>query len=83
MDVHRWRFLNGEWQTTSASSSTEPPEQRCVYVHPLSPQTGAQWMKEKVTFSKLKLSNKEDGKGKVKELLSSLVKLRCCYINFL
>lgn len=62
---HRWRFLNGEWQATSSSYTSEPPEQRSVYIHPSSTLTGGEWMKDKVTFSKLKLSNKDDGKGKV------------------
>ena len=63
---HRWRFLNGEWQGAGSGCMGEPPEEGCVYIHHSSPLTGAQWMKEKITFSKLKLSNKESGKGKVR-----------------
>ncbi len=65
---HRWRFLNGEWQNTAGSYSGDPPEHRTVYIHPSSPLTGREWMKERITFSKLKLSNKDDGKGKVMKL---------------
>ena len=61
--THRWRFLNGRWQP--GSKATELPEQRCVYVHPASPSGGTQWMQESATFAKLKLSNKENGSGKV------------------
>ena len=70
-EPHRLRFLNGEWQA-AANSVYDVPEHRTVYIHPSSPLTGNQWMKEKVTFSKLKLSNKEDGRGKVRSI-------RCLY----
>ena len=63
--TNRWRFLNGEWQGAGSGCMGEPPEEGCIYIHHSSPLTGDQWMKEKVTFSKLKLSNKENGKGKV------------------
>lgn len=62
---HRWRFLNGEWQEAGSGCTVDPPEEGCVYIHHSSPLSGAQWMKEKIIFSKLKLSNKESGKGKV------------------
>lgn len=74
---HRWRFLNGDWQSTAGVSySSEPPEQRTVYIHPSSPLTGSECMKDKLTFSKLKLSNKDDGKGKIK--LQSLYRYQPC-----
>lgn len=63
---HRWRFLNGEWQSTAGAYTSEPPEQRTIYIHPSSPLTGTEYMKDKLTFSKLKLSNRDDGKGKVR-----------------
>ena len=62
--THRWRFLNGEWQ--ASSTIADPPEQQPgLYVHPSSPASGLQWMKDPVSFAKLKLSNKENGNGKV------------------
>ena len=60
---HRWRFVNGEWHPGNAI--VDPPDQRCVYIHPKSPATGALWMQEIAAFSKLKLSNKENGNSKV------------------
>ncbi len=79
-DSHRWRFLNGEWQSIGGATSLyeqQLPEQRTVFIHPASPQTGRQWMKEKINFSKLKLSNKEDGKGKV-----CVYNYVCKYVTF-
>lgn len=60
---HRWRFLNGEWQP--GNSAVDAPDQRSVHVHQNSPATGAKWMQENITFTKFKLSNKENGNGKV------------------
>lgn len=63
---HRWRFLNGEWQ--AGSNITDPSDheqQHCIYVHHSSPASGLQWMTDPVSFAKLKLSNKENGNGKV------------------
>lgn len=37
----------------------------CVYLHPFSPAAGKDWMEGIVSFTKLKLSNKENGNGKV------------------
>ena len=75
-NTHRWRFLNGEWQA-SGNSCSDSPTQRTVYIHPSSSLTGHQWMKEKVTFSKLKLSNKEDGRSKVSFLAIGFLASYC------
>lgn len=60
---HRWRFINGEWHPGTAVA--DPPDQQHMYIHPKSPASGIQWMQEPVTFSKLKISNKENGNNKV------------------
>ena len=62
---HRWRFLNGEWTAAGSFNSTEPPRPSSIYVHTSSPLTGQEWMRQKIIFSRVKLSNKEDGLGKV------------------
>lgn len=62
---HRWRFLNGEWTAAGSFNMAEPPQPSSVYVHTSSPLTGREWMRQKVTFSRVKLSNKEDNIGKV------------------
>lgn len=40
----------------SLSPSPHPPGNK-VYVHPESPNTGAHWMRQEISFGKLKLTN--------------------------
>ena len=61
-DGHRWKYVNGDWVTCGKS---EPATSDAVYVHPDSPNFGAHWMKETVSFSKVKLTNKLHGVGQV------------------
>ena len=56
------RYVNGEWVP---GGKPEPPAPGCVYVHPDSPNFGAHWMKQTVSFSKVKLTNKLNGGGQV------------------
>ena len=55
--THRWKYLNGNWV---AGGKSEPPPQnlQTFYIHPDSPNFGAHWMKEVVSFTKVKLTNK-------------------------
>ncbi|KAG9511087.1 T-related protein, partial [Fragariocoptes setiger] len=67
---HRWKFIGGEW---TPSGKREKPSKSSLYLHPESPNFGAHWMKEPVSFSKTKLTNKETNrKGLV--VLNSLHK---------
>lgn len=43
-----------------------------VYFHPESPNFGAHWMKEPISFAKVKLTNKTNGNGQI--MLNSLHK---------
>ncbi|RWS25437.1 T-related protein-like isoform X1 [Leptotrombidium deliense] len=52
---HRWKYMNGDWV---AGGKAEPHPSHCVYTHPESPNFGSHWMKEAVSFSKVKLTNK-------------------------
>jgi len=65
-DSSRWKFVNGEWTTCGKA---QHPQQRpaSVYVHPDSPNFGAHWMKEAVSFGKVKLSNKLNGRDQVSQ----------------
>ena len=62
VDSHRWKYVNGDWV---AGGKAEPPAPNCVYIHPDSPNFGAHWMKEPISFSKVKLTNKLNGGGQV------------------
>lgn len=53
--TNRWKYMNGDWVP---GGKAEPPQPHCVYLHPESPNFGAHWMKESVSFSKVKLTNK-------------------------
>ena len=62
VENHRWKYVNGEWV---AGGKAEPAAPNCVYVHPDSPNFGSHWMKEPISFSKVKLTNKLNGGGQV------------------
>ncbi|XP_073416338.1 T-box transcription factor T [Dendrobates tinctorius] len=68
-DNHRWKYVNGEWVP---GGKPEPQAPSCVYIHPDSPNFGAHWMKDFVSFSKVKLTNKMNGGGQI--MLNSLHK---------
>lgn len=65
VDTHRWKYVNGDWV---AGGKAEPAAPNCVYIHPDSPNFGAHWMKETVSFSKVKLTNKLNGGGQVRRV---------------
>lgn len=70
MESHRWKYVNGEW---TPGGKPEPSSSKSLYVHPESPNFGHHWMKDYITFSKAKLTNKPtNNQGQV--VLNSLHK---------
>jgi brachyury protein len=72
MFVHnycRWKYVNGEWVP---GGKAEVPPPNPIYMHPESPNFGAHWMKEPVSFAKVKLTNKTNGNGQVSEIKHEL-----------
>lgn len=69
LDNHKWKYINGEWQQ---GTKPEPIQQKCEYKHPDSPNFGSHWMKDSLSFSKVKLTNKPPNKGQI--MLNSLHK---------
>ncbi|XP_066999326.1 T-related protein isoform X3 [Anabrus simplex] len=69
IDPHRWKYVNGEWVP---GGKAEAPPANPIYLHPESPNFGAHWMKEPVSFAKVKLTNKSNGNGQI--MLNSLHK---------
>lgn len=55
IETHRWKYVNGEW---SPGGKAEPSSSKCLYFHPESPNFGMHWMKDCISFSKAKLTNK-------------------------
>jgi len=75
-DTSRWKYVNGEWSSCGKSQHHHHHHQHqqqakaagpaaSVYVHPDSPNFGAHWMKDAVSFGKVKLSNKLSGRDQV------------------
>ena len=50
----RYEFHDSEWMI---SGKAEPAQPGRLFIHPDSPATGAHWMKETISFQKLKLTN--------------------------
>ncbi|XP_055682221.1 T-related protein isoform X1 [Lutzomyia longipalpis] len=73
IDNHRWKYVNGEWVP---GGKAEAPPSNPIYVHPESPNFGAHWMKEPISFAKVKLTNKTNGSGQnpLQIMLNSLHK---------
>ncbi|XP_061103974.1 T-box transcription factor TBX4 [Conger conger] len=53
-DDHRYKFCDNKWVP---AGKAEPAMPGRLYVHPDSPATGAHWMRQLVSFQKLKLTN--------------------------
>uniref|UniRef100_A0A3Q3JXA1 T-box domain-containing protein n=1 Tax=Monopterus albus TaxID=43700 RepID=A0A3Q3JXA1_MONAL len=53
-DDHRYKFCDNKWMI---AGKAEPAMPGRLYVHPDSPATGAHWMRQLVSFQKLKLTN--------------------------
>ncbi|XP_032415549.1 eomesodermin homolog b isoform X2 [Xiphophorus hellerii] len=54
-DPNHWRFQGGKWVTCGKADNNNQGNK--VYIHPESPNTGAHWMRQEISFSKLKLTN--------------------------
>ncbi|KAK7011347.1 T-box transcription factor TBX21 [Biomphalaria glabrata] len=63
--VHK--YFNNEWVTCKEGAQLYPTPipGRNTYLHPYSPNTGAHWMREPITFSGLKISNNLDALGTI------------------
>ncbi|XP_041456967.1 T-box transcription factor TBX5-like isoform X1 [Lytechinus variegatus] len=67
VDDTRYKYHNSEWVV---SGKAEPHMPSRLYIHPDSPATGAVWMKQVVSFHKLKLTNNNlDQHGHVSNII--------------
>ena len=72
VDDNRFKFHDSEWVVTGKA---EPHLPGRLFVHPDSPATGAQWMKQIISFKQLKLTNNHlDQLG--------YVSIGCCILQF-
>ena len=62
---YRYAFHTSSWVVAGKADPNSPPR---IHVHPDSPAKGAQWMKQVVSFDKLKLTNNQlDENGHVSD----------------
>ncbi|KAM5280222.1 eomesodermin homolog isoform 2-T2 [Ctenodactylus gundi] len=54
-DPNHWRFQGGKWVTCGKADNNMQGNK--MYVHPESPNTGSHWMRQEISFGKLKLTN--------------------------
>ncbi|KAJ8003482.1 hypothetical protein DPEC_G00148770 [Dallia pectoralis] len=54
-DPNHWRFQGGQWVPCGMADSNGTGNK--AYMHPDSPNTGAHWMRQEISFGKLKLAN--------------------------
>ena len=54
VDDNRYKYHNSEW---TVAGKAEPHLPGRLYVHPDGPCTGAQWMRQTISFQKVKLTN--------------------------
>eukprot|EP00794_Sanderia_malayensis_P017779 gene17779-19555_t len=63
LDDNRYKYHNNEWVV---AGKAEPGMPSRLYIHPDSPSTGAQWMKQIIAFHKVKLTNSSmDSQGHI------------------
>ncbi|XP_077358455.1 T-box transcription factor TBX21 [Festucalex cinctus] len=66
-DQHHWRYQGGKWVQCGKAEGNMPGNR--MYVHPDSPNTGAHWMRQEVSFSKLKLTNNKGASNNVAQMI--------------
>ncbi|XP_028332218.1 T-box transcription factor TBX21 [Gouania willdenowi] len=66
-DQHHWRYQGGKWVQCGKAEGNMPGNR--VYMHPDSPNTGAHWMRQEVSFSKLKLTNNKGSTNNVAQMV--------------
>lgn len=73
--IPRYVYHSSKWMVAGNADSPVPPR---VYIHPDSPASGETWMRQVISFDKLKLTNNElDDQGHVRESL--IMRLRVIY----
>ena len=69
-------YHSSKWMVAGNADSPVPPR---VYIHPDSPASGETWMRQVVSFDKLKLTNNElDDQGHVRIKISRSSLARFC-----
>ncbi|XP_022091671.1 brachyury protein-like [Acanthaster planci] len=75
-DRRRYKFINGKWLPVGKA---DPETSNQPFEHPDSPNLGAFWMQDRVSFAKLKITNNKEGGGD-NTVLHSMHKYTPCII---
>ncbi|XP_051850646.1 T-box transcription factor TBX21 [Antechinus flavipes] len=67
VDQHHWRYQNGKWVQCGKAENNMPGNR--LYIHPDSPNTGAHWMRQEISFGKLKLTNNKGASNNVTQMI--------------
>ncbi|KAF4794991.1 T-box 21 [Turdus rufiventris] len=67
VDQHHWRYQGGKWVQCGKAEGNMPGNR--LYLHPDSPNTGAHWMRQEVSFGKLKLTNNKGASNNVGQMI--------------
>ncbi|XP_053943986.1 T-box transcription factor TBX21 isoform X1 [Cuculus canorus] len=67
VDQHHWRYQGGKWVQCGKAEGNMPGNR--LYLHPDSPNTGAHWMRQEVSFGKLKLTNNKGAANNVGQMI--------------
>ncbi|MBN3312914.1 EOMES protein, partial [Atractosteus spatula] len=66
-DQHHWRYQGGKWVQCGKAEGNMPGNR--MYMHPDSPNSGAHWMRQEVSFGKLKLTNNKGSSNNVAQMI--------------
>nr|XP_028559456.1 T-box transcription factor TBX21 [Podarcis muralis] len=67
VDQHHWRYQGGKWVQCGKAEGNMPGNR--TYMHPDSPNTGAHWMRQEISFGKLKLTNNKGASNNVTQMI--------------
>ena len=59
VDGYRYKYVNSRWTKTAELNLGIPEVPNWVF-HPHSPKTGSSWMKDPISFKKVKLTSDSD-----------------------
>ncbi|KTF83832.1 hypothetical protein cypCar_00031717 [Cyprinus carpio] len=66
-DQHHWRYQGGKWVQCGKAEGNMPGNR--MYMHQDSPNTGNHWMRQEVSFGKLKLTNNKGSSNNVAQMI--------------
>ncbi|XP_069041782.1 T-box transcription factor TBX21 isoform X2 [Lepisosteus oculatus] len=66
-DQHHWRYQGGKWVQCGKAEGNMPGNR--MYMHPDSPNSGAHWMRQEISFGKLKLTNNKGSSNNVAQMI--------------